>query len=144
MRRNDVRECMLDLKNKQCEGYDRIPVCVLRDARDTLLDQMSALFNKIYYSMKIPEQWKVAKVIPTFKKGSRNAIENYRPISNLCSGSKIFEKLILKQIHYLESTNKLDLTGKRQHGFKKVKVQPLQVHYYSLSYRVQPIAIAMP
>ena len=23
-----------------------------------------------------------------------------------------------KQIHYLESTNKLDLTGKNQHGFK--------------------------
>ena len=30
-----------------------------------------------------------------------------------------FEKLILKQIHYLECKNKLDLTGKQQHGFKK-------------------------
>ena len=29
--------------------------------------------------------------------------------------------MILRQIHYLESTNKLDLTGKRQHGFKKTK-----------------------
>ena len=48
-------------------------------------------------------------------------IENYRPIANLCSASKIFEKLILKQIHYLESTNKLDLTGKQQHGFKRNK-----------------------
>ena len=92
-------------------NHDQIPVCVLRDARDTLLE--------IYHSEKIPEQWKVAKVIPTFKKGSKNAIENYRPISNLCSGSKIFEKLILKQIHYFEVTNKLDLTGKRQHGLKK-------------------------
>ena len=45
-------------------------------------------------------------------------VENYRPIANLCSASKVFEKLILKQIHYLESTNKLDLTGKQQHGFK--------------------------
>ena len=34
---------------------------------------------------------------------------------------KIFEKLILRQIHYLESMNKLDLTGRRQHGFKKSK-----------------------
>ena len=30
-------------------------------------------------------------------------------------------KLILKQIQYLESTNKLDLTGKQQHGFKRNK-----------------------
>ena len=29
-----------------------------------------------------------------------------------------FEKLILKLIHYLESTNQLDLTGKHKHGFK--------------------------
>ena len=43
------------------------------------------------------------------------------PYANLCSASKIFEKLILKQIHYLESTNKLDLTGKNQHGFQRNK-----------------------
>ena len=43
----------------------------------------------------------------------------HKSIANLCSASKIFEKLILKQIHYLESTNKLDLTGKNQHGFKR-------------------------
>ena len=55
----------------------------------------------------VPEQWKISKIMPIFKKGCKNAIENYRPIANLCSASKIFEKLILKQIHYLESTNKL-------------------------------------
>ena len=69
----------------------------------------------------MPEQWKVSKIVPIFKKGCKTKIENYRPIANLCSSSKIFEKLILKQIHYLESKNKLDLTGKRQHGFKKNK-----------------------
>ena len=61
----------------------------------------------------------MSKIIPIFKKGSKNEIENYRPIANLCAASKFFEKLILKQIHYLETTNKLDLTGKQQHGFKK-------------------------
>ena len=34
---------------------------------------------------------------------------------------KFWKKLILKQIQYLESTKKLDLTGKQQHGFKKNK-----------------------
>jgi hypothetical protein len=41
-----------------------------------------------------------------FEKESKVEIENYRPIANLCNTSKIFEKLILKQIHYLESMNK--------------------------------------
>ena len=58
-------------------------------------------------------------MIPIHEKGPKKDKENYRPIANLCSGTKNFEKLILKQIHFLESNNKLDLTGKQQHGFKK-------------------------
>ena len=55
----------------------------------------------IYVQKTIPDQWKLAKIIPVFKKGNKNKIENYRPIANQYSTSKIFEKLILKQIHYL-------------------------------------------
>ena len=54
-----------------------------------------------------------------FQKGDKNKIENYRPILNLCSCSKIFEKLILLRIQSLEKTHNLDLTGKSQHGFKR-------------------------
>ena len=121
MTRGDVENCLNDLGSKKCEGYDRIPVCTLYHARIPLLEPMVTLFENIYKTKKIPEQWKIAKIIPIFKKGSKNKIENYRPIANLCSASKIFEKLILKQIHYLENTNKLDLTGKQQHGFKRNK-----------------------
>ena len=121
MQQSDVKKCLYDLSNKKCEGFDRIPVCLINDTKESILDPMSSLFSKIYATGQIPEQWKVAKIIPIFKKGSKNEIENYRPIANLCSASKIFEKLILNQIHYLESTNKLDLTGKQQHGFKKNK-----------------------
>ena len=117
----DVNACLNELNNKKCEGFDRIPVCVLYDARVRLLPPLTILFSEIYRSCKIPEQWKVAKIIPIFKKGSKIEVENYRPIANLCSASKVFEKLILKQIHYLESKNKLDLTGKQQHGFKRKK-----------------------
>ena len=67
---------------------------------------MAALFDKIYSSVQIPEQWKVSEIVPIFKKGSKTEIEIYRPIANLCSASKILEKLILKQIHYLECLNK--------------------------------------
>ena len=112
----------MNLPNKKCEGFDRIPVCMLKDSCEIILDPISSLFSKIYATGQIPEQWKVSKIIPIFKKGSKNEIENYRPIANLCAASKIFEKLILKQVHYLETTNKLDLTGKQQHGFKKTKV----------------------
>ena len=121
MQKSDVKKCLYELSSKKCEGFDRLPVCFINDSKDIIQDPLSSLFSKIYSTGQIPEQWKVSKIVPIFKKGSKNEIENYRPIANLCSTSKFFEKLILNQIHYLESTNKLDLTGKQQHGFKKNK-----------------------
>ena len=90
---DDVKECMLALESKKCEGFDRIPLCIIANAHDILLDPMADLFNKIYLTGAIPDQWKVSKITPIFKKGDRNQIENYRPIANLCSASKILEKL---------------------------------------------------
>jgi len=55
------------------------------------------------------------------KKGPRTNIENYRPIANLCSTSKIFEKALLARIMQIEKDNNVDLTGVTQHGFKKKK-----------------------
>ena len=121
MSKDDVIKAMLDVKPKLSEGYDRLPPIMLHDARDILSTPFTTLFKKIYEQKTIPEQWKISKVIPIFKKGSKTKIENYRPISNLCSSTKIFERLILNQIKYLETTNSLDFTGKNQHGFKKSK-----------------------
>ena len=39
----------------------------------------------------------------------------------LCSASKIYEKLILQRIQELQENEKVDLTKKDQHGFKKGK-----------------------
>ena len=78
-------------------------------------------FSKIYTTKERPEQWKIAKVIPLLKKGDKHQIINYRPISNLCSASKIFEKLIVLRLEGIAEENDIDLTGKEQHGFKKNK-----------------------
>ena len=115
----NVISAIKSLKVKNCEGFDRIPVRILIDGIEELTPILSHLFNLIYKQRKIPEQWRISKVIPLFKKGNPNKIENYRPISNLCSTSKIFEKLILLRLTQLENIHNISLTGKSQHGFKK-------------------------
>ena len=80
---------------------------------------LSRLFQLIYDTKEVPEQWKIAKVIPTHKKGTKDNVENYRPISNLCAMSKIYEKLILGHLWELADSENIDLTAKNQHGFKK-------------------------
>ena len=118
MQESDVETAINSLKNKNCEGHDRIPVRILADGKLLLLKPLTQLFRKIYQTRQIPEQWLISKIIPIHKKGQTKIVENYRPIANLCSCSKIFEKLILQRIRKLEFDNKIDLTGKSQHGFK--------------------------
>ena len=76
-----VKEVLSSLKNKNFEGYDRIPQRILVDGADFLVRSFEGLFERIYYQKTVPGQWLVSKTIPVFKnKGDKNDIENYRPI----------------------------------------------------------------
>ena len=121
MTSDNILACLKDIKVKNCEGYDRIPQRILADGAEILVKPLTSLFERIYNQNKIPDQWSIAKVIPLHKKGPKNKIENYRPIANLCSSTKIFEKLILKRLLELNTLHNIDLTGKHQHGFKRNK-----------------------
>jgi hypothetical protein len=117
-----VLACIKALKNTNSEGYDRIPQKILLDGSDILVRPLKGLFDRIYCQRMIPDQWLISKTIPVYKnKGNAKSIENYRPIANLCSTSKIFEKLILKRILEIQDINNCDITGINQHGFKKGK-----------------------
>ena len=48
--------------------------------------------------MGFPDGLKVGKVVPIYKKGSKNKIRNYRPITVLSVFSKVFEKLIFNRL----------------------------------------------
>ena len=84
-----------------------------------LAQTIHCLMLKIWQTEFIPECWKVTKTVPLFKKGNKSQIENYRPISNLCSLAKVFEKLVLCKLDRIACQNNIDITGTLQHGFKK-------------------------
>ena len=114
-----VKETMLSLKDKSCYGFDNIPLKVLRDGAEILAPVFHELMNKIYDQKVVPEKWRTSRILPLHKKGDRKLIENYRPISNLCASSKIFEKLILRRLQEVEDEIGNDLSGTTQHGFKR-------------------------
>ena len=116
---NSVLECLISLKTKTCYGYDRIPLKVLKDGAQALYKPITVLLHNIYETKIFPEQWLISRIIPIHKKGNKKQTENYRPISNLCSLTKIFEKLMLSRILEVEEKAEESLTGDCQHGFKK-------------------------
>ena len=119
MQTSDVRKAILSLKLKNSEGFDRIPQRILMDGIDVLITPFEKLFELIYSTNTIPEQWGMSKITPIHKKGEKNNIRNYRPIANLCEATKIYERLILQRIQEIEKEENIDLTGKNQHGFKR-------------------------
>ena len=65
-----------------------------------------------------PNKWKSTKVTPLFKKGSKRELGNYRPISVLPLVSKIFEKIIYRQLYdYLQDNSLLNTC---QSGFRSM------------------------
>ncbi len=120
MQECDVWECIKTLKGKNSEGFNRIPQRILVDGAEVIIKPLSGLFKHIYRTGKVQDQWLIAKTIPVYKnKGQTSDINNYRPIANLCSASKIFKKLILKRILEIQDTAGIDFTNKHQHGFKR-------------------------
>ena len=63
-----------------------------------------------------PNAFKVAKVIPIFKKGDRSLLTSYRPISLLPTLSKMFERVIFTQLYSFFITN--NILCEQQYGFR--------------------------
>ena len=78
---------------------------------------MIKLFNTCYKDGYFPDELKVAKVIPLYKnRGDITQLNNYRPISMLPTFSKLFEKLIQKNL--LTYLNENNILNPSQYGFR--------------------------
>ena len=80
-------------------GIDKIPAKIIRIASPIIANSLTKIFNRAISNESIPSEWKVARVMPLHKKGLRNQLNNYRPISILPIVSKVFEKLIHEQLY---------------------------------------------
>lgn len=102
--------------SKDSPGYDDIPPKLLKTSVSLISQPLMYIINLMFKTGVFPDQLKKAKVVPLFKSGDRNVINNYRPISILPAFNKVFEKTISSRlINYLETNN---LLSNQQHGFR--------------------------
>ena len=65
----------------------------------------------------LPEQLKIAKVIPIYKKDNAEIFSNYRPVSVLTCFSKILERLIFNSLMD-NIINNYNILNEKQFGFR--------------------------
>ena len=81
---------------------------------------MANIWNdEILLNKNLPENLKLADVSPIFKKKDETFVQNYRPVSVLPTASKIFERLMRKQVS--------DYIGKFLSPFS-VDIEKVSVH----------------
>lgn len=110
-----VRKYLQSLDLNKSAGPDAIPAIFLVKCANELAYPVSLLFTKSLSEGVVPTIWKTAFISPIHKKGAKDVVENYRPISKLCLLAKIFERIIYDQLY----SSILPDLNPQQHGFLK-------------------------
>jgi len=90
---------------------------LLKNCIDHIAEPLLFIFNLSFDKGVFPEQLKLSRVIPIFKKGSKMNMSNFRPISITNPLGKVLEKLMhTRMTSYLE---KFNILYDYQFGFRK-------------------------
>ena len=100
-------------------GHDNISPYYLRVASSVLSPALCYFFDNAFRLGIFPRNCKIAKIVPLFKSGTKEDINNYRPISILTCFSKIFEKLVYSRL--FSFFQKHSVITKIQYGFQNNK-----------------------
>ena len=82
-----------------------------------LARQSSAITNLSLSSGTVPNQMKIARVVPLFKTGDLSLFTNYRPVCVLPALSKILERIVYNRL--INFLNKFNILSRNQYGFRK-------------------------
>ena len=89
---------------------------IIKTLKGVLSIPLQLLFNCSFSTGIVPDQLKVARVVPIHKKGSSCLVSNYRPISLLSIFNKLIEKLMFNRIvSFLE---KFSILHNNRFGFR--------------------------
>ena len=113
----DVEKMINDLAPKHSCGHDGLSANFIKQISGIISGPLTLIINQSLSTGVFPDRLKIAKVIPIFKKGDNHILDNYRPISLLPTVSKLFEKIVFRQLYKYLTENKLLFTSR--YGFRE-------------------------
>ena len=115
---SEIKLIIKSLKNSHSKGHDGLSANTVKDYLGDLLSApLCMIFNRSIEDGIVPDDLKLAKIIPIYKSDDKRTVSNYRPISILPVFSKILERLIYNRL--LDFINKFDILSNSQYGFRK-------------------------
>ena len=114
---NRILKYLNNLSANKATGLDGIPSRFIKDGASIIASPLTHVINLSIIQGSVPDDLKLARVIPLFKKNDKTEVSNYRPVSILCILSKVFEKVIFDQVE--EYLNDKNLLYNFQSGFRR-------------------------
>lgn len=108
----EVSDIIRNMKRSSSAGTVNICSSVLKAKVDEIASPLAYLIN----SGIVPSMAKTATVVPVFKAGDKNNMNNYRPISILSSLSKIYKRILYNRLLH---TKKFHILDSAQYGFRR-------------------------
>ena len=112
----DILKIVQNLNPNKAHGHDKISIRMLLLCSTSVIKPLSIIFRNCISTGIFPNTWKKANIIPIYKKGNKQLIKNYRPVSLLPICSKIFERLIYNSVFQFLDERKL--LNPNQSGFR--------------------------
>ena len=112
----ELEKIINSLKIKESSGYDGVSTKILKISVPIISSPLCFICNKSMLAGTFPTTLKYAILKPLLKKGDKENVTNYRPISLLTSFSKVFEQIIYDRLlKHIETNNILTV---EQFGFR--------------------------
>jgi len=108
-----------NLKDKLTAGYDDTPESLVKQCIQLIKGPLTHLYNVSLRSEVFPDECKLAKVKPLYKKGDRYDIQNYRPVSIISVFAKLLERLMFNRL--TPFLHNIKILTDAQNGFRKGK-----------------------
>ena len=96
---SEVRDALKRMKEGKVMGPDGIPIKVWRYLEDIAIVWLTKMFNNIFRSNKMPEEWRRSILVPIYKnKGDIQSYTNYRGIKLTSHTMKLWERVIEQRL----------------------------------------------
>ena len=108
---------LINTSKNSAPGYDEVKIKPLQAANSIIAVPLAHIINLSVMNGVFPDMLKIANVVPLFKKEDSMLFSNYRPVSLLCTRSKVLEKIMYNRV--IDFLNEHEILFKYQFGFLK-------------------------
>ena len=91
---DDIVRIIRSLDQNKAHGHDETSMRMIKLCVSSISKPLHLIFRNCPETKSFPKEWKKTNIIPFHKKGDKQLITNYRPVSLLPLCGKVFEKII--------------------------------------------------